>query len=733
MSEKVMTKKAAPKEEAEKKEAEKRAPEMTPEMLANFGKKAKEKRDERTLSDDQEDAKKHSSLGESRLMTLTSFLAAYETPIIPIYQRVNGWTRAQKETFKEAIARLIAHPSAEPFFIGTLSVARVRGSTRCYVIDGQQRLSTLNELFPGAFTLERHNGLSRTKVAIDPFGIKEKEKVEALFSRIGFVLHDYGEIDLQEQILAFDELNRHEEAYRLADRYRATMLSALPEREHRHFAALYDEAWRLSTVLFRLANLEDYELSFDLPDQERPAGRPSLFRLQSPAEIAARIAPSGTPRPYIPESAPEDKSLLPLKDPLPALSADELEDEEPLVSVREPIVREKGIVEMIRAFLTELDMTLDESTQTPRLMTSTFLEKSTVFGAQRELDYADHLSTKAKYFAFLCYLRVANPQGRVPVAWADAFGCPVSGGLEKLLPVKNGTELSERVAKRILQRLQHNNNWVRGMLAAYRGRLEAAEQGGSAKKGGKKKASGTPCAGETWLAIIRFLGDGWLQLADASDAPLALQMMEAGTYFTPEKAGKLWHTLESWARRKEVSSEECRKRILRARECVLYRALMTAPDNLIARLEKVLVSEKSAAEKRGNAKLARRLSDLKKLAQKVVSFMRESTRKRTLPAALNDGVLEAWLTRDLVEVEGRVRHAVLEKVANFAFVDERTAQSLGAIHPDFKATILTAGVKRTVPWPNMLLLMGLQNALAGEVKAEEVSRVVEIVEAFWDA
>jgi len=375
MSEKVMTKKAAPKEEAEKKEAEKRAPEMTPEMLANFGKKAKEKRDERTLSGDQEDAKKHSSLGESRLMTLTSFLAAYETPIIPIYQRVNGWTRAQKET---------------------------------------------------------------TKVAIDPFGIKEKEKVEALFSRIGFVLHDYGEIDLQEQILAFDELNRHEEAYRLADRYRATMLSALPEREHRHFAALYDEAWRLSTVLFRLANLEDYELSFDLPDQERPAGRPSLFRLQSPAEIAARIAPSGTPRPYIPESAPEDKSLLPLKDPLPALSADELEDEEPLVSVREPIVREKGIVEMIRAFLTELDMTLDESTQTPRLMTSTFLEKSTVFGAQRELDYADHLSTKAKYFAFLCYLRVANPQGRVPVAWADAFGCPVSGGLEKLLPVKNG-------------------------------------------------------------------------------------------------------------------------------------------------------------------------------------------------------------------------------------------------------------------------------------------------------
>ena len=147
----------------------------------------------------------------------------------------------------------------------------------------------------------------------------------------------------------------------------------------------------------------------------------------------------------------------------------------------------------------------------------------------------------------------------------------------------------------------------------------------------------------------------------------------------------------------------------------------------------MLVSEKSAAEKRGNAKLARRLSDLKKLAQKVVSFMRESTRKRTLPAALNDGVLEAWLTRDLVEVEGRVRHAVLEKVANFAFVDERTAQSLGAIHPDFKATILTAGVKRTVPWPNMLLLMGLQNALAGEVKAEEVSRVVEIVEAFWDA
>lgn len=41
MSEKVMTKKAAPKEEAEKKEAEKRAPEMTPEMLANFGKKPK--------------------------------------------------------------------------------------------------------------------------------------------------------------------------------------------------------------------------------------------------------------------------------------------------------------------------------------------------------------------------------------------------------------------------------------------------------------------------------------------------------------------------------------------------------------------------------------------------------------------------------------------------------------------------------------------------------------------
>lgn len=721
----VADEKAAEKASDHGAEKKRKTPEMTPEMLASFGKKAKEKKASRTLAGDKLDAKGHSGLGETTLVTLADFLAKHETPIIPIYQRVNGWTLQQKTTFREAVERLIDHPEAEPFFIGTISVARARGTTRCYVIDGQQRLSTLHELFRGAFPLERHNGLSRSQVTIAPFEIKAKTEMKSIFDRIVFVLHDYGEIDLEEQILAFDELNRHEEAYRLADRYRATMLSALPESEHRHFAAVYDEAWRLSTVLFRLANHEDYELSFDLPDQERPAERPSLFRLQTPAEIEARIAPSGTPRPYIPVAQPEDKSLLPLRDPLPALSAEELEDEEPLVSVREPIVRERGIVTQIRGFLKELETPLDSAEEHTHLMTNAFLETTNVFEAQRELDYADHLSTKAKYFAFLCYLRVANPNGRVPVAWADAFGRTVSGGIEKLLPVKEGTPLTERAAKRILQRLQHNNNWVRGLLAAYRGRLEVASDAE-----GKAKTA-TPSAGDTWLAIIRFLGDGWLQLADAGESPLAVQMMDAGTYLAPGKATQFWHTLETWAKRNDATDEDTRKLVLRARECVLYRALVGDVDSLTDRLTTTLANAKSLAKARGDAKTEKRLAAPEKVAKKVVAFMRENTLKRTLPAALNDGALEAWLTRELVEVEGRVTYATLAKLSNLAFVDTRTAQTLGEIHPDVKAAMLTAGLKRAIPWPNLLLLVALQNVFAGEKEAAGLSQVVDLAEAFW--
>ncbi len=685
-------------------------PEMTPEMLANFGKKAKEKKEKASMKGDALDARARTASGKTTLVTLGAFLKAIAVPVIPIYQRVNGWTDLQKRTFREAIENLLAHPKAAPFFIGTISTAKSRDGKAVFIIDGQQRLSTLNELFAGRFELEKHNGLTRTIAEpLTPFTGLSADETTALFERIVFVHHDYGEIDLEEQILAFDELNRHEEAYRLADRYRSSMLSALPPKDHEAFSRELDRAWRLSTVLFRLANTEDFELSFDLADQERPQERPSLFRLASPAEIAARIAPTGTPRPYIPEEKTLSNSLLPLAEPLPAPSEAEREDEEPLVSMRDALSRSRAIREMIRAFLAKLER--DESAHT---LTGAFLDNANIFSARRELDFAEHLSTKAKYFAYLCYLRAANPNGRVPVAWADAFGRTVSGGIERLLPIREGEALSSREAKRILSRLSHNNDWVVGLLAAYRGALDVAADRSPAQS-----------AAQTWLAVIRFLGDGWLQLAQPGETSFAVQMMDEEAYFTQAEAKQFWHTLETWAKRSAPSEESVALLTLRAREAVLYRLLLTAPKTIEACLA-ALLAEHKAEQGEQSA-----LKDPKRAAARIVAFMKEATARRTLPAAEGGAVIAPWVVRDLPELEGKVPYRAVESLANQVLLPKALAERLGDIHPDVKSTMLEAGLGQVVPWSGALLSAALSRELRGEKTAAALSARITLLERFW--
>ncbi len=688
-----------------------RTPEMTPEMLAQFGKKAKEKKEKRSLKGDRLDARSRSA-GSSELMSLGEFLKRFPEPAIPIYQRVNGWTMRQKTTFRETVEALSADPKAAPFFIGTVSVATSRtdaGEERVFVIDGQQRFITLSELFPKAFRVVCENRLSTavTETAA-PLEAGDRAALDALFSRIVFVLHNFGEIPLEEQIRAFDELNRHEEAYRLADRYRASMLSALRQKDHDLFSRELDRAWRLSTVLFRLANHEDYELSFDLKDQEKPAERPSLFRLASSDEIAARIAPSGTPRPFIPVEKSPDVALEPLPEPLPEPSEAEREDEEPLVSVRDALSREQGIHAQIMAFLEAL------VPEAGAQNTSAFLGKDRIFAARSELDFAEHLSTKAKYFAYLCYLRLANPNGRVPVAWEDAFGRTLAGGLEKLLPVRDTEPLTEREARRVLKRLTANNDWLVQLLAAYRGRLDAARTKGA-----------QPGAGETWLAVIRFLGDGWLQLSERGETTFALQMMDESVYFTRSRASQLWHTLETWAAKKDGADETERMLILRARECVLYRALISDAGALEKRIAHVL------ALFREDPRLVRAPKDEKKAARRIVRFMREAFARRSLPAAGGDAVAARWIARDLFEVQGKVPFASVEKLANTMLMDKASVELLGSIHPDFKCTILEAGLPQSVPWPNTLLTAGIQKVFSGAKTAGELALVVDVLERFW--
>lgn len=675
-------------------------PEMDYEMLVNFGKKRK---GDKTLKAEAADAKAHSRAGVSHLMTMADFLNAYPERVIPIYQRVTGWKTEQKEVFKASIERLFNDPKAEPFFIGTLSVAHAHDTKGVYVIDGQQRLTTLFELFRGAFTLVRKNTLVRS-VTSDVLRLPDAVVAdwEALAKRIVFVVHDYGDIDLEEQILAFDELNRHEEAFRLADMYRAAVISALPKKDRAHFSQSYDQAWRLATVLYRVANFEDYELSMDIDDTERPAERPSLFRLPSHEEIKERIAPGGTPLPFIPEQLEEDRSLLPLPDGLSPLD-EETEDDHPLVSVRARADRQAGIAQLMKAFVEEV-----KGIAAPAPLLSSFLESENVFAAQRALDYADHLSTKAKLFHFLCYLRAANPNSRLPITWADAFGRTLSGGLEKLLPVKEGI-LSQRDAQRVLKRLDENNAWVMSLFTAYR-----------------PSESETNSLRTSWLAIVRFLGDGWLQIAERGDATLASQMMEGGVYFTESANAQLWHTLEGWAAQEKGNSEAFILS-LRARECVLYKDIMTENKRLVNAIAEALTRHFQLSAK---AKLSTGEKPIE-AAQTLVTSLKATLMRRVLPYAHNDTSMDHWIARGLTEVDGKVPEKSVQSWANCLLLDKTLNERFGEIHPDYKASVLTANLDDFIPWPNTLLWMALQAYFPGAKTAKALEAEIAFMTNFW--
>ena len=571
------------------------------------------------------------------------------------------------------------------------------------MIDGQQRLTTLHELFRGTFSLVRKNSLVRS-VTSDVLRLPDAvvSDWEALAKRIVFVVHDYGDINLEEQILAFDELNRHEEAFRLADMYRAAVISALPKKDRTHFSQSYDQAWRLATVLYRVANFEDYELSMDIDDTERPAERPSLFRLPSHEEIKERIAPGGTPLPFIPEQLEEDHSLLPLSEGV-SLVDEDTEDEHPLVSVRARADRQQGIAQLMKAFVNEV-----KGTKEPTHLLSSFLESENVFTAQRALDYADHLSTKAKLFHFLCYLRTANPGSRLPITWADAFGRTLSGGLEKLLPVKEGI-LSSRDAKRVLKRLDENNAWIMSLFNAY----EPSE-------------SGTLPLSKSWLAIMRFLGDGWLQIAERGEATLASQMMEGSVYFTESTNAQLWHTLEGWAAQEKGNSEAFILS-LRARECVLYKDILTENDRLVNAIAESLTRHFQLSAK---AKLTTNESPIV-AAKKLVASIKSTLMRRLLPYAHNDTSIDHWIARGLTEIDGKVAKKSVQNWSNCLLLDKKLNERFGEIHPDYKASVLKANLDDFIPWPNTLLWMALQAYFPDAKTAKALETEIDFMTNFW--
>lgn len=658
--------------------------------------------------------------GVSTFMTLGEFAKRYPELVIPIYQRVDGWRAQQKGAFKLAIEALAKAKKPMPLFIGTLSLA-TDNQDRTVVIDGQQRLLALSALTAGLIRLVSENVVG-TKAVEDPLLLSADvvKGLDRVSENVVFVVHHYGHVNFERQITAFNDLNRYEEPYRLSDLFRSAMLSALAPKEHDAFAREYDRAWRLSTVLYRLANHEDYLLSLDLDDTEAPEERPSLFRLPSASEIEARLAPAGTPRPYIPEQKTPNEALLPLPDDLAPFETENTPDEDddaPLVSVRERAVRQASIVELMTTFL-------DHVNANDTLGLGDFLAKDRVFDAKRELDYAEHLSTRAKLFHFLCYLRAANPLGRVAVAWGDAFGRWRGGGLEKLLPVGVDGRVAMRDAQRVLARLTANNAWTEALLRQYR----AAEKPGALK--------GT--VRDTWLAYMRLLGDGWLQLAHPGEATLATLMMDAPGFVSAAPHATLWQALERWASLTEGDAD-ARRLSSRARECLLYRDLIEGGSRITRALKEAIersTANDDAPERAEALKGALGLTSKRtaaNVAKAVVAFMTQGLTARQLPGAENATAEVPWVSRNFVGLTGRVSQKVVGSWANQLYLAEETAAILGDTPPDFKAVILASRLSQEGLWPRALLWVGLTREMRAERDAPTLTATVALMEAFWHA
>lgn len=659
--------------------------------------------------------------GISTFMTLGEFAKRYPELVIPIYQRVDGWRAQQKGAFKLAIEALANAKKPVPLFIGTLSLA-TDNQDRTVVIDGQQRLLALSALTAGLIRLVRENVVG-TKAVEDPLLLSADvvKGLDRVSENVVFVVHHYGHVNFERQITAFNDLNRYEEPYRLSDLFRSAMLSALAPKDHEAFAREYDRAWRLATVLYRLANHEDYLLSLDLDDTEAPVERPSLFRLPSASEIEARLAPAGTPRPYIPEQKTPNEALLPLPDDLALVERENTPDEDddaPLVSVRERAVRQASIAELMTTFL-------DHVNANDTLELGDFLAKDRVFDAKRELDYAEHLSTRAKLFHFLCYLRAANPLGRVPVAWGDAFGRWRGGGLEKLLPVGADGRVAMRDAQRVLARLTANNAWTEALLRQYR----------ATDKPGKLKGT----VRDTWLAYMRLLGDGWLQLSHPGEATLATLMMEAPGFVSAAPHASLWQALERWASLTKGDGD-ARRLSSRARECLLYRDLIEGGSRITRALE-VAIERSTAttdAPEAGAVPLKGALGLTSKrtastVAKALVAFMTEGFTARQLPGADNATAEVPWVSRNFVGLTGRVSQSVVASWANQLYLAEETAAILGDTPPDFKAVILASRLSQEGLWPRALLWVGLTREMRADRDAKLLIATVALMETFWQA
>lgn len=126
---------------------------------------------------------------------------------MPIYQRPYAWTREETQELINDLINAMNVVELEPYFLGSIVITRESEKSEAYVVDGQQRLTTITILFCTLRDLAKREGYHDNASELDQYIKAKGNSIEKTQDRFRLSLRDRDNDFFQKNIQEFGALD----------------------------------------------------------------------------------------------------------------------------------------------------------------------------------------------------------------------------------------------------------------------------------------------------------------------------------------------------------------------------------------------------------------------------------------------------------------------------------------------------------------------------------------------
>lgn len=128
---------------------------------------------------------------------------------MPIYQRPYAWTREETQELIDDLINAMNVVDPEPYFLGSIVITRESEKSEAYVVDGQQRLTTITILFCVLRDLAEREGCNDEARDLDRYIKAKGSSIEETQDRFRLSLRDRDSDFFRKNVLEFGILNKN--------------------------------------------------------------------------------------------------------------------------------------------------------------------------------------------------------------------------------------------------------------------------------------------------------------------------------------------------------------------------------------------------------------------------------------------------------------------------------------------------------------------------------------------